>query len=269
MGAYRTITSSISLAVCLFWASAGLSQDTGIERSSLFAMKMGDVMEDSGLLTVHSGNFARTEAFEVVRHADGGRTLTSVITGTATPYRVEGRWSYNSNERPVSVSGKGNYDGVPADISILATPPEAAITVSYGDVNRTVPVPCNSACLIDMGPGAIAMFTMTRRASEKVGEVTRLYWIGQALTSDMVLTEGHADIHKLVTGTSSDTDVIQYAFVETLPNPETGEFYSMDFNLYVDDTHRPLAFATRGGTTGTRTGYENLITDMPPVFSEK
>jgi hypothetical protein len=85
-------------AVLACIGSAALAQDTAsstsarssnaVERSSLFAMAAGDTIIDSGMMVVATGRGARSEAFEVVRRKDGGRTMTSVIRGKDNAYRV-------------------------------------------------------------------------------------------------------------------------------------------------------------------------------------
>lgn len=240
-----------------------------VERSSLFEMNAGDVIEDAGVITVNSERFGRTEAFEVVRRRDGGRTVTSVITGTSQPFRVEGSWVYNAKDFPLSAAGKGNYFGTPVDIKISVDPPEARVVLVSDGVTNTTTLSCTSSCLVDLAPSTVAMFTMTRRVPRGAEEPVRFDWIGQGLTFDQTLTHGLADVRELKTQRIGDTTVIQYLFVETLPNLETGGTSTIGFNLYVDDRQRPLAFVTQGGTVGARGGFETLTTTMPPVFDPK
>ena len=257
------------LSLCAGIGVPAFAQDGTVERSGLFDQKHGEIVEDSGVLTVLGGRFARREAFEVVRTEDGGRSLTSVITGVSQPYRVEGRWTFDANERALTATGKASYNGVPADVEIVAHSPGATITVTTGDTSRTLEAPCDPTCLIDMAPSALAMFTMTRLVSAGGGESGRYNWIGQGLTFDQALLEGHADIRRVKTQQYGKTEVIQYYFVEILTNAETGAINRLAFNLYVDSQNRPLAFATQCGTVGTRSGFETLTGEMPPVFEEE
>ncbi len=237
-----------------------------VERSALFTLTAGDRVEDAGVFRVASGRFARTEAFEVVRRADGGRTLTSVIRGQGDTYRVEGRWEYDAQENALRSEGLGSYPTGPVKVSITAAPPEATIRVSLESEERALTASCEPDCLIDMAPSAVAMFAMTRRHSGKPGETQTFRWIGQALTVDQVLLEGEADIKLLRTAAMDGIQVRQFTFVEALKNAVTGEISSFAFNLWVDAAHRPLAFATEGGTQGQRDGFEQVLEKMPPLF---
>lgn len=241
-----------------------LSQD--VERSSFFALEAGDRIEDAGVLTVQSGRFARSEAFEVVRRADGGRAVTSVITAGDGSYKVEGRWVYDADEVAVQADGIGTYGGVPATIALAAMPPAAKISVQSGDVTRSLPASCDPDCLLDMAPSAVAMFSMTRQHTKPVGEIQTYRWLGQGLIMDQVLLEGTADMRLLKTQAVGQTQVSQYHFVEHLTDAQTGEKRSFGFNLWVDAEHRPLAFGMVSGTLGVRTGYESIPVEMPAVF---
>lgn len=237
-----------------------------VERSSFFQLESGDHIEDGGVLRVQSGRFARSEAFEVVRRADGGRVVTSVITAGDNSYRVEGRWEYDANEQAVMAQGQGTYAGVPANIELSAEPPMAEIFVQSGDVTRTLPATCKPDCLLDMAPSAVAMFSMTRQHTMPLGELQTYRWLGQGLVMDQVLLEGRAEMRLLGTQAIEGTQVSQYHFVEHLTDAQTGEKRSFAFNLWVADDHRPLAFGMTSGTLGVRDGYEAVPVEMPPVF---
>lgn len=237
-----------------------------VERSSLFALEAGDRIEDAGVLTVQSGRLARSEAFEVVRRADGGRVVTSVITADDGSYKVEGRWVYNADEVAVRADGIGSYNGVSATIELVANPPVAKISAESGDVTRSLPATCDPDCLLDMAPSAVAMFSMTRQHTKPVGEIQTYRWLGQGLAVDQVLLEGAADMRLLKTQAVGQLRVSQYHFVEHLTDAQTGEKRSFGFNLWVDAEHKPLAFGMISGTLGVRVGYESVPVEMPAVF---
>ena len=241
----------------------------GIERSSLFQFADGDRLEDAGVITVTGGPFARTEAFEVVRRTDGGRTITSVTTGSGGAYRVEGRWTYDAAEKAQAAQGLGRYGDQPVSVDIRVVAPQATIAAQVDGAERTVNAPCNP-CLVDLSPSALPMFTMTRLYDAARDGVQSFDWIGRGLIQDSVLTEGRAALHKVRSGQVPGPDgtpvaVDQYHFVETLMDPGTGRVIRYAFNLYVDGTQRPLGFAMGTGTAGLRSGFDDLTPRMPPV----
>lgn len=251
--------------------------DGAVERSSLFSLKPADVIEDAGVITITSGNSARTESFESVRHSDGTRTITSVITsypadrptGPDHEYRVEGRWVYDVNGVTTNAYGLGVYSSLLAEVEITARRPRAAISVSVGDQDRTVSVPCGQDCLIDLSPSVMAMFTVTRQFDVDSKESKSFNWIGQALNVDRALTEGGGSTVRLhALHPFGDLKVLQFLFFETLPGDDYAAPLEAAFNLYVDADHRPLAFATSRGTTAVRSGYENVMELFPPIFND-
>lgn len=240
----------------------------GIERSSLFRFAAGDRLEDAGSMVVAGGRFARTEHFEVVRHADGGRTVTSVIVAAGNAYRVEGRWESDARERAGAATGLGSYAGVPARVEISGGAPGARIRVRSGTTDQTRVAPCPDGCLVDMTPSTLPMFTLTRRYGFADAGTRSYRWIGQSLLADETLLDGTTEVRKLraadFTAPGGPVRVHQYAFVETLRNEATGKTFQMAFNLYVDDAHRPLAFAIGSSTVGERVGYEGITRAIAP-----
>jgi hypothetical protein len=240
----------------------------GIERSSLFSFAAGDRLEDAGRMVVAGGRFARTEHFEVVRRADGGRAVTSVIVAAGNAYRVEGRWDSDAREQAGAATGLGSYAGVPAHIEISGGGPGARIRVRSGTTDQTRVAPCPEGCLVDMTPSTLPMFTLTRRYGFADAGIRSYRWIGQSLLADETLLDGTTEVRKLraadFAAPGGTVRVHQYAFVETLRNEATGKTFQMAFNLYVDGEHRPLAFAIGSSTVGERVGYEGITRAIPP-----
>jgi len=242
----------------------------GVIRSELFEFSAGDRIVDSGIMNVVSPRMPRSEHFEIVRHPDGARTLTSVTLGgpDGDAYRVEGRWRYGPDDSALAARGIGVYEGTPVTVEISGGGPGAKLSVVRDGERRTDVADCASGCLVDMAPSALAMFTMTRRYQDEAGEPQRFRWIGRALTFDQVLLDGVAEIRKLGeteydAGGSAET-VQQYAFVERLRDEKTGRVSRIGFNLYVTEDQRPLAFAIGSSTVGERVGYEGLTEAIPP-----
>ena len=241
-------------------------------RSALFQFAPGDQLEDSGVLVVTGGRFDRTEAFEVLRTAGGGRRVTSVTIAAGDAYRVEARCDYTGDDAAVSAAGRGQYAGKPVDIEIVAAGGEATITLSGSGLAAVDTAPCGADCLIDMAPSALPMFTMARRYDEARGGPQVFRWIARSLIANQVLLDGSAEIRKLgdfefVQG-ERRTPVKQFAFIETLKDEASGQYFKAAFNLYVDVDNRPLAFATPSSTTGERAGYEGITSALPKQIPE-
>lgn len=247
------------------WASllATICSGTGVPASA------AGVSVDAGEFVVHSARMARRERFELHRLADGTWRLASVTTGAGDQYRVEGEWTYDANWRALAASGRGQRGGSPFDVSIRRVDDEARIRQTEADGSgKRYSAPCGADCLLDLAPSALPMFTMTRRFDAAAGGIQAFRWVGHSLTDQQVLLDGVAQVERVATGRFRDAtgitvDVQQYAFVETLRDEASGQFFKVRFNLYVDATHRPLAFAIGTSTRGERTGYEGLIEALP------
>ncbi|MEQ9445658.1 MAG: hypothetical protein RJS98_08845 [Rhodospirillaceae bacterium] len=262
----RTSLLLLPLLWVTFASAPVVSKD--IERSALFAMNDGDVLEDAGVFTV-MGRSTRTEVFETVRHPDGGWTTTSIITNADQPYRVEGRWRYDADGRSTAARGTGAYDGVPVEVAIALDRPSAVITVDVGDEQRTIDATCGATCFVDLSPSVMAMFAITRQFDAATTDTRRYQWIGQALHADFTLLEGGgSDVHVHAVHAYEDTEILQVVFEESLPGDAPDETVRASFNLYVDSNYRPLAFISSGGTVGHRAGYEFITNVFPPSFEK-
>lgn len=233
------------------------------------AASESDVASDAGEFVVASARMARRERFELRRLPDSTWRLASVTTGAGDQYRVEGEWIYAADWRALGARGRGQAGGSPFDVAISRVDDEARIhqTGADGDGKR-YSAPCAADCLLDLAPSALPMFTMTRRYDAAAGGIQSFRWVGHSLTDQQVLLEGVAQIERVATGRFRDAaglmvDVQQYAFVETLRDEASGQSFKVRFNLYVDASHRPLAFAIGATTRGERVGYEGLLEALP------
>lgn len=260
------------LPVVFFAAASIMAQPApvdGLIRSELFNFQPGDRIVDSGVMQVTGGNFNRNEDFELVQHADGSRLLTSVITGADGAYQVQGYWDFSADGYARAAGGIGIYDGQPVNVEIVRADGMATLRVSGAEkaVHRAW---CNDACLIDMSPSGVAMFMMTGLYDEARGGPQTFQWVGRSLIADQVLLDGSAELRKLgefnFERAEGSVGVKHFVFVETLKDERTGNVFQAAFNLYTTSDHRPLAFATRGGTVGERRGYAGLTITSPPVF---
>lgn len=258
-----------SLCIALFCLlQTAHAQEGPVPRSSLFVLEKGDRLVDSGVMVVGAGSSARTEAFEVVRRADGGRTLTSITTTANTDFPAEGRWQYDANEQAMRATAKTRYSDMPVDIEIEAAPPFAKITVQSEGVVRSIPAPCDPDCLIDFSPSALPMFTMTRQYNIAQGGIQSFRFVGQSFFTDRS-TLGRVQQMRFIgketlqTPSGDALEVLQFVFADDVSiSPLTG----FAFNIWVDADHRPLAFDTPGATRGIRIGYDFVVAEMPPNF---
>jgi hypothetical protein len=263
----RLFVAASLLLVCWTVSAADMPQPAGgVARSALFTFNAGDRIEDTGRLLVSGGRFNRTEDFEVVRHPDGGRTLTTIVTAAENRYQVEARVALGAAENALSATGIGSYEGQPVTVNIQSSDGKADLRLA-GAVEKAHSALCGADCLIDMSPSALPMFTMTRRYDESAGGAQTFRWVGRSLTMDQVLLDGTAELSKLgdfvFRHGGSETAVKQYAFVETLKDEVSGNSFKVGFNLYTTADHRPLAFATGGTTVGERVGYEGITVALP------
>ena len=262
-----------TLLLCCWTVHAAPTPEpaAGIERSELFQFASGDRMEDSGRLLVTGGRFNRTEDFEVVRQADGGRSLTTVVTGANDIYRVQARLAFGIDENALSATGIGSYDDQPVRVTVQRSNENAQLVIT-GATQASQIAPCGADCLFDMSPSALPMFTMTRRYDDSRGGAQTFRWVARSLVVDQVLLDGSAEIRKLgdfvFHNGEQETAVKQYAFVENLKDEVSGKFFKVAFNLYTTADHQPLAFATGGTTVGERVGYEGITEALPVQIPE-
>jgi len=265
--------AALALLLAPFAMAAGPPPTVaGVERSALFVLGEDERIEDAGRFVVPGGRFARREDFEVVRTAEGGRRITSIITAADGSYRAEGRWDYAPDDRATAVEGRTTYGGKPVVITMRIDQPDPLITVTVDGVKAEHRASCPDGCLADLSPSALPMFTMARRYDAGRGGEQPFRWIGQSLLMDQVLLEGTATISRIGEGTfdgiRGPERVVQYAFVENLRDEASGKFMKVAFNLYTTTDHRPVAFAVGTSTVGERAGYEGITETLPPRIPE-
>ena len=220
-----------------------------------------------------SGNtaFSREETFEYLRRPDGGIVLLNTITAANGSYRVRVRYDFNGEWHSESAAGLGIYDGVPVSIQMVRKGKQVNTTVQ-GDGIALNPISvCDPDCFLNMSPSALSMFVMTRHYNENVGGPQTFRWAGQDLNQVRTLSGGEADLNYRGKKTYSRQtlpgrplrliSVRHYTFVERLPTPDGGTF-SLDFDLWTDEDHRPLGFrvTTPGAspTVGFRRGWDGV-----------
>ena len=133
---------------------------------------------------------------------------------------------------------------------------------------------CDPTCLIDMAPSVNPMFVMTRQYDLARGGEQEFIWAGQDLVRAQHLTDDHVRIVLKDEPTVSRAGgaalkLRHFFFVERIPQPD-GKMFVLDFDLWTDLDHRPMAFrvhppgSTAIGTVGLRKGFEDLEAQILP-----
>jgi len=219
---------------------------------------------DHGTMIVTGGWADRRETFEILRRADGGRTIVSTITAADGGYRVQGRWDYDAEERALSAHGLGQHDGEAVTIDILAAPPAGTLRFEGADGGvQTFHAPCKPRCLIDMTPSALPMFTMTRLYDYDRGGSQAFPWIGYGLTRNMRLLDGTVDLRFVkdltLEGPAGETLRLRhFVWDEDLIEDVSGKRFKMHANFWIDAAHRPIKFTIGSKVSGIREGYEAI-----------
>jgi hypothetical protein len=239
----------------------------------IFAGLSGVAVVDTGTFVVtDAGPFDRQETFEVLRRRDGGYTLVNSITATSGAYRVQGRFDFDGAWNAQDVFGIGLYKDRPVAIAMRRAGKRVDITVT--PVDGTDPAPqrltsaCDPSCFIDMSPAILPMFVMTRHYDFAKGGEQRFLWAGQDLDQGRTASgnvvqlrfQGQRAVKRSI---GADLQVRHFTFVESIPLPGGGSF-SMNFDLWTDLEHAPLAFRAQapggrpGGIFGIRRSHEDL-----------
>ena len=100
---------SLFLAVTALAAGSALAD---IVDSRLYLPSPGDEVIDSGVMNVSRlGQAISSEEFRVIRRADGGRTIVSMVTAADDSFEIPARWDYDADEQATGATGWGK----PAD----------------------------------------------------------------------------------------------------------------------------------------------------------
>lgn len=224
---------------------------------------------DSGLMAVTGGGpFDREENFEVLQRPDGGYTLLNIITAADGRYRVSARFDLDAAWSSQSAHGVGLYGGKPVAITMRRDGKQVRITVKGDGVDLSPTAVCDPDCFINTSPSATAMFVMTRHYDFKKGGEQEFRWTGQDLDQVRTLSGGKARLvfkeeKEVPRWDGSGFALRHFTFVEALPTPNGGT-YTLNFDLWTDDMHRPMGFRVRvpggsaAGVVGFRKGYEDV-----------
>ncbi|MCY3606535.1 MAG: hypothetical protein OXH45_12375 [Gammaproteobacteria bacterium] len=257
-----------------FFAVTALAVSTAfadVVDSGLYTLSPGDEVIDSGVMNVSRlGHAISSEEFQVVRRADGGRTIVSVVTAADDSFEIPARWDYDADEQATGAAGWGKHaDGRAFEVTLTRDADAATMFVAYESGERvTYEGECPSGCLMDMMPGAIPQFTMSRRYDADRAGVQDFRWMAFVLNQDMrsfdvVVSIDHVRDFSVARADGSEITVRHFVFDEKGSLDGTGEGYETHSNLWVDTTHRPIKFKV-GQTIGLRAGFEDIDDRLTP-----
>lgn len=241
---------------------------------SLYSGVVGATVFDSGVFVVADGPNAREETFEYVKRPDGGFTVVNSSTAANGSYRVNGRFDYDAGWNATAVHGIGVYDGSPVEITLKREPRRVVISVSgKGKPTQSISA-CDPSCLIDMAPSINPMFVMTRHYDLTRGGEQDFLWAGQDLIRAQSLTDDHVKIvlkdePTVALARGAELKMRHFFFRENIPQPN-GQMFSLDFEIWTDLEHKPMAFrvrppgSTARGTIGLRKGFEEIQRQILP-----
>ena len=121
---------------------------------------------------------------------------------------------------------------------------------------------------MDMMPGAIPQFTMSRRYDGDRAGVQDFRWMAFVLNQDMrsfdvVVSFAHMRDFTVTRADGSEITVRHFVFDEKGSLDGVGDEYEMHSNLWVDTMHRPIKFKV-GQTIGLRAGLEDIDDRLAP-----
>ena len=89
----------------------------------LYLPAPGDEVIDGGVMNVSRlGQAISSEEFRVIRRADGGRTIVSVVTAADKGFDIQARWDYDAAEQALSATGWGKHAERAFEVTLARTP---------------------------------------------------------------------------------------------------------------------------------------------------
>lgn len=251
--------AGLGAGLAVAWAAAA-----GIVDDALYRSAAGDEVVDSGVLVVtRNGNLISREVFEVIRRPDRGRTIVSTVRAADDSFGIQARWDYDANEQATSAVGWGKHGDRSFTVTLASGEPMATMEVAYQSGEMKVHRgQCSDRCLMDMMPGGLPQFTMTRRYDDALGGIQSFRWMAFMLHQDMRSFDVEIDffhagdfVARRANGT--EVSIRHFVFDEQGTLDGIGEEYGLHSNLWVDEQHRPIKFLA-GSTVGLRSGYEDI-----------
>ena len=250
----RSFAPIVALALT---SSLLLSPAVAEEGVTLSGVK-GVKLLDAGVFTVSGApSTARDETFEFLQRPDGGYTLLSATTMANGSYRVQARYDYDSQWKPVAAYGQGIYGDEPVQVALRNVAGGVAIRVRGAKTAIEKTIPCPKGCYMDMAPSGSPMFIMTRHYDRAKGGEQAFQWAAQDLYQPLSSPDDQqASINlrrelPVRRADGSTISIREYRQLERIPTPNG--LFTLEFDVWTDDAERPIAYRI------------NKVQDKPPV----
>ncbi len=250
----RSFAPIVALALT---SSLLLSPAVAEEGVTLSGVK-GVKLLDAGVFTVSGApSTAREETFEFLQRPDGGYTLLSATTMANGSYRVQARYDYDAQWKPVAAYGQGIYGDEPVQVALRNVAGGVAIRVRGAKTAIEKTIPCPKGCYMDMAPSGSPMFIMTRHYDRAKGGEQAFQWAAQDLYQPLSSPDDQqASINlrrelPVRRADGSTISIREYRQLERIPTPNG--LFTLEFDVWTDDAERPIAYRI------------NKVQDKPPV----
>ena len=188
---------------------------------------------------------------------DGGYTLLSATTMSNGSYRVQARYDYDAQWKPVAAYGQGIYGDEPVQVALRNVAGGVAIRVRGAKTAIDKTIPCPKGCYMDMAPSGSPMFIMTRHYDRAKGGEQAFQWAAQDLYQPLSSPDDQqASINlrrelPVRRADGSTISIREYRQLERIPTPNG--LFTLEFDVWTDDAERPIAYRI------------NKVQDKPPV----
>jgi hypothetical protein len=208
-------------------------------------------IDRGALIVTGPPGVARTERFKIAQRTDGGFAIVSHIAAADSRYEATGTWLFDERWVAVGAAGRATVDGVTRIVEMFREGDRIEMTRNTVQADGTAyvdlfSVVCDDSCLMDMEPGALPMWVMTRHYRVKTGDRQTFQWVGVSLMRDAVLGDGKAQLW--VNRTQSIAGgpvpaVVHWRFIEDIPDRAGGPTVQMQSHMWTDAQGRLRQFA--------------------------
>lgn len=263
--AIRRITLGAVATLALSWQVAV----AGVVDPALYAAAPGDAVIDSGQMRLsREGTPVSSEVFNIIRRADGGRTIVGFATAADASFAIQARWDYDAKDQAIGARGWGKHGERAFEVTIAPQASPATVTITRAGGETEVLATDCTGCLVDMMPGALPQFAVARAYDLGRGGIQSTRWMAFMLhmdirSFDVVINANHVKDIEARRSDGSTVAIRHFTFDESGTVDRTGEAYALHSNLWVDTDNRPIKFKA-GRTIGLRAGYEDIDAQLAP-----